>query len=132
MSVLGVGLDIVDLHAFGEQLALAGSRFEQGVFTAGERRASRSRPSKDPVQHLAARFAAKEAFVKAWSCALWGRPPAMERADLQEIEVVQDAWGRPKIVLHGKVAAAVDEAWRVHLSLSHDGGMAAATVVISG
>ena len=73
--ILGVGVDVVDVAAFREQLADAASRFATGVFTIGERQAAASRASGDAARHLAARFAAKEAFVKAWSTARFGRPP---------------------------------------------------------
>lgn len=131
--VRGLGLDLVDLSGFAEQLGQPGSAFEAGVFTAAERRAARSRPSGDPVRHLAARYAAKEAFVKAWSATARGRPPALRTVDLSEVELVQDAWGRPALRLHGRVGEIVAEAgWDVQVSLSHDGGMAGAVVVISG
>ena len=60
-------------------------------------------------QRLAARFAAKEAFLKAWSGARAGRAPALESVDLREIEVVDDGHGRPALALHGAVAAALAE-----------------------
>jgi holo-[acyl-carrier protein] synthase len=104
------------------------------AFTAGERRDSRGRASSDPALHLAARYAAKEAFVKAWSSARWGTPPALSEVALREVEVVTDRWGRPTIRLHGAVAQAVADLGPlgVHLSLSHDGPFAAAVVVIEG
>lgn len=130
--MIGLGLDLVDLDGFRGQLAMAGSRFEEGVFTAGERRTARSRSSKDPAQHLAARFAAKEAFIKAWSSTMWGSAPPLKEADLLEIEVVQDAWGRPALRFHGAIAEHMSRnGWRAMVSLTHDGGYAAATVMLS-
>ena len=92
------------------------------------------------AQRLAARFAAKEAFVKAWSGARAGRDPALDTVDLREIEVVDDGHGRPALRLHGTVAAALEQLaselgvaapLRTHVSLSHDPPTAAAVVVLS-
>ena len=135
MTVLGTGLDLVHLPAFAEQLADPASGFVAATFTprelgdvasAGERRTA----------SLGGRFAAKEAFVKAWSAARFGHPPALAVVDLREIEAAPDGWGRPALRLRGAVAAAVaelagpDEAVAVHLSLTHDGPTAAAVVIV--
>lgn len=135
--ILGTGIDIVDLGAFREQLADGASGFVVGTFTAGERADAETRSSGDPARHLAARFAAKEAFVKAWSGARWGQGPPMQdpaRTDLREIEVVNDPFGRPTLALHGDVArwlaGAPGGTPRIHTSLSHDGGFACAMVVL--
>lgn len=129
--IVGLGLDLVDIEAFRRQLDDPATTFVTGTFTPAERRSSRAKPSRDPARHLAARFAAKEAFVKAWSVANAGRAPVVARADLQEIEVVQDAWGRPSLRLHGLIGADLESrGWRSMLSISHDGGMAAAVVVL--
>ncbi|MCA9538722.1 MAG: holo-ACP synthase [Myxococcales bacterium] len=132
--ILGVGVDVVDVAAFREQLADAASRFATGVFTIGERQAAASRASGDAARHLAARFAAKEAFVKAWSTARFGRPPAWRAIDLRSIEVIQDAWGRPALRFDDALSEALRAAapWRAHVSLSHDGAVAIATVLLEG
>lgn len=129
--IRGLGLDIVDLRGFREQLALPGTRLEEGVFTEAERREAGRRPDRDPARHLAARYAAKEAFVKAWSGARFGRTPVLAGVDLREIEVVSDGYGRPTLELHGRLAELAGDL-RVHLSLSHDGEVAAAVVVLEG
>lgn len=135
MSVLGVGIDVVDVVGFRTQLADSASGFVEATFTPGERRDA-ERPAGDRAERLAARFAAKEAFVKAWSGARYGRPPAVATVDLRYVEVVLDGWGRPGLRLHGAVrdaVAALAGAGRVdfQLSLSHDGGVATAIVVLS-
>ncbi len=139
MTTLAVGLDIVTTTTFAEQLADHASVFVDSTFTAREQRDARGADAVR-VQRLAARFAAKEAFVKAWSGARAGRPPSLQTVDLREIEVVDDGHGRPALRLHGEVAAA----WQrlatelglqgplcTHLSLSHDPPTAAAVVVLS-
>ena len=132
--ILAVGIDTVHLPSFRDQLADPASAFVLGTFTAAERVASAHRPSGDVARHLAARFAAKEAFVKAWDGAYWGKEPLIERADLGEIEVVSDPWGRPALQLHGAVAAAVAKLGPVRacVSLSHDGDHAVAVVTLEG
>lgn len=127
--IRGVGLDLVDVATFREQLALPGSVFAEGTFTPAERREADARPDHDPARHLAARYAAKEAFVKAWSGAAFGRVPQMAGVDLREVELMSDGYGRPAIQLHGELA---QRAGGLHIlvSLSHEGSMAAAVVVI--
>ena len=91
------------------------------------------------ARHAGGLWAAKEAFVKAWSSALYGRPPLIgtDDVDWREIEVVHDQWNRPAIALHGRVGAACEESlgaastWRVFVSISHDGPSAVAQVVIA-
>lgn len=134
MSVRGLGVDLVDVAAFTTQLDEPGSSFADGTFTAGERRDARDSPG-DTALALAARFAAKEAFVKAWSVSRIGRAPQLPGPlDLRQIEVVHDPFGRPSLALHGTVASAVREALgpdtTVHLSLSHDGPGAVAVVLL--
>ncbi|MEZ4468709.1 MAG: holo-ACP synthase [bacterium] len=130
--ILGMGIDVVDLAGFRAQLGDAASAFVAGTFTAGERDAAGHRASGDPARHLAARFAAKEAFIKALSGPRFGEAPRTRSLDLREIEVISDAWGRPALRLHGAARALVDEGgpWRAHLSLSHDGPFAVACVVL--
>lgn len=154
--ILGIGIDLVDCAALSEQLAQPGSVFLSRVFTAREWRTLASRLEEkhglsfqmgDPlpsaaVPHLAARWAAKEAVVKAWSGALYGMSPplAAEEVDWREIEVIHDHWQRPALRLHGRFAESVRHSLhdrvatvdrlRWHLSLSHDGPHAIAYVVL--
>mgnify|MGYP000862796210 CR=1 FL=1 len=143
----GVGLDLVHVPGLVEQVTRPGTVFAERVFTARERREARRR-SEDTgsteAEHLAARWAAKEAFVKAWSMAVnavTGRtfPPilTLEKVDWRDIEVVTDRWGRPSVRLGGTIAEAVEASlgegarstglWPV--SLTHDGDWAAAIVL---
>jgi holo-[acyl-carrier protein] synthase len=136
VSVLGTGIDVVDVEAFRAQLADPASGFVAATFTDAEQRDAR-RPAGDPAARLAARFAAKEALVKAWAGARIARPPAVAGVDAREIEVRLDPWGRPSLVLHGAVRHALLELGAdgeppvAHASLSHDGGVATAIVVLS-
>lgn len=131
--IAGVGIDLVDVAAFASQLTDPASVFAERTFTPAERADADARPGARPARHLAARFAAKEAFVKAWSASRRGQPPALATLDLRDIEVVCDRHGRPALALHGAVAAALHgngEAFACHVSLSHDGTHATAVVVL--
>ncbi|MCB9543749.1 MAG: holo-ACP synthase [bacterium] len=125
----GIGVDLVDIPAFRRQLQDPASRFAAGVFTPGERLAAQARASADPARHLAARYAAKEAFIKAWSAGRFGQPPLTAAIDLRHIEVVTDHWHRPALRLTEPLAALVGPC-RLHLSLSHDGDVATAYVIM--
>ena len=138
VEVAGIGLDIVDVEAFAEQLDAEGSTFLSAAFTAGERSdvvVTRGDGPRVDARRLASRFAAKEAFVKAWSNTRFGEAPQLPRWAPSDIEVVVDAWGRSRLRLHGPVARAVSEQfgddWALHLSCSHDGPLAAAVVVLA-
>ncbi|MEO1267900.1 MAG: holo-ACP synthase [Myxococcota bacterium] len=130
--ILGIGLDIVDLDGFAAQLSDPASAFVIGTFTPAERQRAGALHGTSPTLHLAGRFAAKEAFLKAWSTARYGHPPALDHLDMRDIEVVADLHRRPKIVTHGAVHQALAELGPIctHLSISHDGRTAAAVVVL--
>ncbi len=129
--IAGTGIDVVDCAAFEALLREPGSAFEARTFTAAERALAYARPSGAPVTHLAARYAAKEAAVKALSQALSPSPLPRALADLAEIEVVCDDDSRPSLTLRGRVRALAEGAGvtRLHLSLSHDGAVATAIVI---
>ncbi|MCH5645097.1 MULTISPECIES: holo-ACP synthase [unclassified Gordonia (in: high G+C Gram-positive bacteria)] len=129
MSVLGVGIDIVSIPEFGEQLKQPGTTFADR-FTVGERRDS-SAGTGDDARHLAARWAAKEAVVKAWSVSRFSRSPLLPLIRHSDIEVVTDNWGRPAIRLGGEIGELLAEA-TVHVSLTHDGDTAAAVAILEG
>ncbi len=129
--IVGIGLDTVDRGRFELLLHEPGSAFAARTFTPGERHAAAGRPSGDPVRHLAARYAAKEACVKALSQSLAPGPLPVALADLAEIEVVCDDDHRPSLALHGRMRALAEQAGitALHVSLSHDGPVATAMVV---
>ncbi|RLV55145.1 holo-ACP synthase [Aeromicrobium phragmitis] len=129
--VVGTGVDLVHVPGFAEQLQRPGAWIDR-VFTPGERRdARRSGRHAAEVASFAARWAAKEAFVKAWSESLWGSAPLLGEEIHHLIEVVTDAWGRPRLVLHGEVAEALGDDVEVFVSLTHDGDYALAQVTLS-
>ena len=115
MAVVGVGVDVVDISRFGDALRRTPGMVER-LFTPTE--------SGRMLASLAARFAAKEALAKAL-----GAPGNL---DWHDAEVVSESSGRPRFELRGTVAARAAELGvsAVHLSLSHDAGIASAVVVL--
>lgn len=138
MTTLGVGLDLVNTEVFAAQLADGASAFAEHTFTPAELRAARTGDATRDAHRLAARFAAKEAFVKAWSSARAGRPHLLAEVDLREVEVADDGFGRPVLRLHGRVAAALEHLAHehgapaaAHVSLTHEPPVAGAVVVLT-
>ena len=129
--IWGIGVDVVDISTFAEQLEDPHSQFIARTFTPGEQAEASSRPGKR-ASHLAVRFAAKEAFIKAWSGRRFDQPPILPSIDPLEIEVCSDHWGRPRLQLHGTLAQALGQGLSAHVSLSHDGAVATAYVVLEG
>ena len=115
--IVGVGIDVADIDRFAAALERTPSLREK-LFTEAERGLG--------IQSLAARFAAKEAIAKAL-----GAPGNLEWHDA---EVVCLHSGQPTFEVRGTVAARLAELGgvSVHLSLSHDAGIASAVVVIEG
>lgn len=138
VGVLGLGIDLVEVGAFGEQLGRAGTTFGEGTFTPGELAsalAAGEAGTEAFARHLAARFAAKESFIKAWSMARTGKEPAMAEVRWREIEISSDSWGRPRVLLSGETARRVAETFgdiEISISMTHEDSMAAAVAVISG
>lgn len=152
-GVLGLGMDLVHIPGLAEQLAVPGTVFAQRSFTtrelreAARRAEERGAGQRGRAEHLAARWAAKEAFIKAWSqalaevCRANGADAAPlippEDLDWRQIELRTDRWGRPWLHLSGEVARAVEDSlgqgasaashWPV--SLTHDADWAAAIVL---
>ncbi|MGH7607216.1 MAG: holo-ACP synthase [Gemmatimonadales bacterium] len=124
--VLGVGLDIVETARVARALAIHGHRFEERVYTPGELAACVART--DRAQALAGRFAAKEAFLKAMGTG-WVRG-----VSLRQVEVVACPGGQPALQLAGGAAAQArrKQVRNVHLSLTHQPGLAAAVVILEG
>ena len=113
--IVGVGIDVVDIERFEESLERTPSMRDR-LFTPTERTLR--------TGSLAARFAAKEALAKAL-----GAPAGLHWHDA---EVITEDSGRPRFVMTGSVAARAAELGvaHVHLSISHDAGIASAVVVV--
>jgi holo-[acyl-carrier protein] synthase len=119
--IIGVGIDVVPVERFAESLTRTPGLRDR-LFTPAEQLTPSGNPRTG--ESLAARFAAKEALAKAL-----GAPGNL---DWHDAEVVSESSGRPLLSLSGTVAARAAElgATSVHLSLSHDAGIASAVVVL--
>lgn len=124
--IIGIGTDIARVARFERAMARHGERFAERLL--GELERERLRDHGLPAAFLAKRFAAKEAFVKALGTGL--------RRGMRwtEIQVVNDALGRPSLVLSGKAQALAEAAGvrALHLSLSDEEALATAFVVLEG
>lgn len=124
--ILGVGTDLAKIARFEAALARHGARFPARIL--GELELAQWHQRNDKAAFLAKRFAAKEAFVKALGVGLrhgmrWG-----------EIQVINDALGRPLLQLSGRAGELAEAAGvrTPHLSLSDEAGLALAMVVLEG
>jgi holo-[acyl-carrier protein] synthase len=122
--IVGVGIDLMETARMERAIERHGSRLERRLFTAGERADCAGRA--DRFQGLAARFAAKEAVLKALGTGL------VSGMAWTQIEVVRAASGRPTLRFAGAVAerARSSGVATAHLSLTHQPGTAAAVVVL--
>ncbi len=114
--IVGIGIDVCPVARFAS--AAENERLLARLFTPSERDSSMNR--------MAGRFAAKEALAKAL-----GAPAGLRWSDC---EVLADETGRPSLVVTGTVAERVEELGvsRLHVSISHDAGVAVAMVVVEG
>ena len=121
--IFGVGTDIIEVDRVEEKLLRTGS-LKTKLFTATEIAYCDSKHR--PAQHYAARFAAKEAFLKAMGTGWTGGHK------FSEIEVVNNALGKPELFVHGKVNefCAGHGITGMSVSLSHIKDLAKAVVVL--
>ena len=124
MSVLGIGVDLVECARIQRSIDRFGDKFLHRVFTDGEIAYSKS--MKFPARHLAARFAAKEALSKAFGT---GIGKAMGWRD---IDIQKKPSGEPFVVLigHAKELAERRAVRAVWITLSHTEDHAMAQIVI--
>ncbi len=124
-AVIAVGVDIESIERVGQLLERYGARFVERVFTAGE--AAYSLRRRHPAQHLAARFAAKEAAMKALGT---GRAAGVL---WRSIEVVRGA-GPPQLRFHDEAARRFDALGGQEslITMSHSGDFALAQVLLLG
>lgn len=122
--IRGIGIDLVQIPRMREVVARWEERFLHRVFTDHELAYCRSR--RDPVQHLAARFAAKEAGLKALGTGL------SMGVHWRELEVRRERGEPPTMVLSGRcrVLCEARGGRRMLLSLTHDGDYACAEAIL--
>ncbi len=122
MDVRGIGIDVVEVQRIEQALTRWGDAFVSRVFTPEE--SERARHPRVRHMRLAARFAAKEAVMKAlglgWRTMAW-----------HEIEIRNDPLGRPTVHLRGGAARAAQEqgVGRIYVTLSHTHELALASAL---
>ncbi len=122
--IVGLGVDMEEIGRLGEAIKRHGRIFLERIFTPAE--IAYCERHRDAVERYAARFAAKEATMKALGTG-WAKGVRWK-----DIEVGREPGGRPTIVLHG---AAREHAARIgarhfSLSISHTGNFALAEVIL--
>jgi holo-[acyl-carrier protein] synthase len=125
MEIIGLGFDVTDIPRVAEMYERYGERFLRRVFTDGEIAYCTRR--RNPVPHLAGRFAAKEAAMKALGTGhsrgvLW-----------KDVEVFREG-GPPQLRLHGGAARRASEMGvvRALLTITHSDALAMAQVILQG
>ncbi|MDM5227737.1 holo-ACP synthase [Cytobacillus sp. NJ13] len=113
--ISGIGIDIADLERIRKIIARQ-ERFPERILTPKEQAVYRCLPEKRRAEYLAGRFAAKEAFSKAWGTGIG------VELSFQDIEIEKDEKGKPYISKPFKDG--------IHLSISHSREYAVAQVVI--
>jgi holo-[acyl-carrier protein] synthase len=123
--ILGTGLDLLDTARFSRVAARHGAGFVEGLFSAAER--AWCARQRRPDEHLAARFAAREALLKALGTGLVGS------MSWKDVEVVPGrARGTASLVVRGAVGAeaARQGVRRIHLALATTRALAMASVIL--
>jgi holo-[acyl-carrier protein] synthase len=109
-SILGIGNDIIEIERIREGLDAHGERFLERILTEKERKYCLSH--QDPTPHLAARFSAKEAIVKAFGVGIG------EQIAWKDLEIFNDEKGKPYVAFSSSVNEQFDHP-KVLISISH-------------
>jgi holo-[acyl-carrier protein] synthase len=122
--IVGTGIDIAEVPRIAASITRFGDRFLRRIFTDAEIRYCESKANR--VERYAARFAAKEAAMKAIGTG-WNHGVAW-----RDIEVCRQPGGRPTLAFHGKAAEFAARLGSAHvaLSLSHTAQYAIAQVIL--
>ncbi len=125
MTIAAHGIDMVDCERLGEMIDRYGSRFLNRVFTPTELEYCQGR--KRRIEHLAGRFAAKEAVMKVLGTGL------RRGVNWTDIEIVNEPSGRPKVTLTGRCLEIAEEKnlTEIVISISHIATHAIASAVAS-
>jgi holo-[acyl-carrier protein] synthase len=118
-ATVGAGIDLVEMTAFARHHAAGGQEFLDVGWTRAEQR-----DAQGSLERLAARWAAKEAVMKALRCGLGVLDPL-------DVEILTEPDGAPRVVLHqsARAAATALGVGRWHVSLCHEDGWAAAIAI---
>jgi holo-[acyl-carrier protein] synthase len=123
MAIVGLGMDLAQITRFEAAYARHGERLLDRLFTPGERRYCDSRKTR--MTNYCGRFAVKEAVMKVLGTG-WARGVRWI-----DIEVARAPGSAPKCVLHGAAAAIARQQGirSIHITITHDAGIAAAVAV---
>ncbi|MEA2095771.1 MAG: holo-ACP synthase [Candidatus Cloacimonadota bacterium] len=121
--ILGIGIDNIEVERIKKQID-GSNRFKEKIFTAKEIEYCESK--RNYAESFAARFAAKEAFLKALGTG-WS-----EGLQFKDIEILNDEKGRPKVYLRGKAKQIIldNELSNIQVSLSHLKEVASAIIIL--
>lgn len=130
---LKIGFDTVLISRIAQSINRFGDSFIDRLFTQSERAYCDAAKGRVRVSRYAVRYAAKEAFVKAWDLFYWNQEPPLTGICFSSLEVVLDGWGRPELRLLGEVGALFNKLGFLieTVSLSHDQTSACAVVGVS-
>ena len=109
--VLGIGIDIIEIERIKKSVDRFGDRFLKKIYTAIELEYSLKKKNK--YQHLAARFAAKEAIYKALSS------DTNEVYSWQDVEIYNEVNGLPKVKFYGNLKDYLSNGKELKISMSH-------------
>ena len=126
MAIIGVGIDIIEVTRLNKAIERYGSKFLTRVFTDDE--IEYCKIKKHCNEHYAARFAAKEAFVKALGTGI------AKGIRWKDIEIGNNKAGKPEIFLDGIAKEIADKSGvkKTHISMTHNKGSAIAFVILEG
>lgn len=114
--LIGTGVDIIEVRRLRQAVEKWGDDFLRRVFTASELESARERAGL--YQHLAGRFAAKEAVFKALGD---------KNLKWQDVEITNDKEGKPSCVITNKKSGRIE----AHISISHVKNYAVASAIIT-
>lgn len=120
-AILGIGVDVVDVKRMKIVLDARGAPLIKKLFTETE--IAYCSAKKNPHEHYAARFAAKEAVSKAMQTGWSGK------FRWRDVEVINNPSGAPRVILHDYVAQQLEH-FTVHISLSHTENTVVAFAII--
>lgn len=124
MAIVGIGIDVIEIERIRQAVQRLGERFLKRIYTPIE--IEYCEHFKDPIPHLAARFAAKEAAMKALGVGLYSGIP------WTDYEIRNEPSGEPRLYLHRRALDRARDrgASRGWVSLSHNRTQAVAVVVM--
>jgi len=126
--IVGIGLDVVELARMDKVLSGPGQlRFIARVLTQRESEAWAALQPRRALEYVSGRFAVKEAVVKALGCGIGAT------VGFKDIEVLPDEWGKPVCTLSEQSLKRLGwegQSYRLHIAITHERSIAAATALI--